>query len=771
MLYLLMALLVLPPLTYYGIDRQLTLTFMEFGSGLLLLLCFYRSLRQKKSFLKAPGLLFLSGFCVLILLQLVPLPPALLSLLSPLAYEHYQGSVWLLDPQAWMPLSVLPKATLSEFLRILSQLFIYWVTVQLLDSKQRLQKVALFLCCAAGIYAFFGLLQFFAPGARILWVFSIWPEVLSHPFGGYVNGNHYAGLMEMLFPLTLTCFFLFAPAVGYGTWRERLVDSVTDPLSAKHILIGIAAVFIAVSVFFSLSRGGTISLVLSTLLLFALLMKSPETRRKTMPLVLLLVFVLGLVGLFGWEPVAARFDGTLSAEGELKSVRPDYWRDSMDMIADQPLFGSGLGTYVDRYQAYQSDHYGGLVNHAHNDYLELLTETGFFGFVLLLCFLLTLVATTWRTWKRRRNRSSRYLYPGALCGLVALLCHGVTDFNFYIPPNGQFFFFLCGFLVAAANVRSSDVRERRDLDASVRWRLYPGLAACALLFIAGALFNGGVLLARTAAAGLDDSEDNQAQLASIGSAVRFDPLESSYRYTQGRLMWSFDQTTDSLAAFTAAVRLRPYYGRYLQETAKLISMQQETGVAEQLFRAGTLVQPGRFLVHLEYGNWLLSCGKNAEALAAFRRGLEIHPQETGRVLTLLTLVRLDPFEMQAALPEQSQSWQHYAQFLETLNADDSASFAFQRAVDLAENEGRSGPYMAYYKYLSKREMDLEALHLLLAGIETFPLNAGFHRTVGVLYERQGIYYRAMEEYRQALQLDPRQDWVKKRLERLEGMEQ
>ena len=64
--------------------------------------------------------------------------------------------------------------------------------------------------------------------------------------------------------------------------------------------------------------------------------------------------------------------------------------------------------------------------------------------------------------------------------------------------------------------------------------------------------------------------------------------------------------------------------------------------------------------------------------------------------------------------------------------------------------------------------DSEALALMLEGIENFPQNGGFHRNAGSLYEHQGIIYRAIEEYQQALLIDPKHEWVKKRLNKLQS---
>ncbi|MEA3545304.1 MAG: hypothetical protein U9R69_08815, partial [Thermodesulfobacteriota bacterium] len=180
MFYLFILLLILPPLTYYGLDQQWTSGLLEAGIGVLLLLLVFAAFRNKRPVFAVPGLLPLGCYCFLILLQLIPIPPFLLSILSPAAFEHYQETVWLFEPELWMPVTIRPEATLAHFLRFFSYTLFFVTTIQILRTSERLKKTVIILSFFGGIYAFFGLLQFFVPGARIFWVLSLWPEYLSH---------------------------------------------------------------------------------------------------------------------------------------------------------------------------------------------------------------------------------------------------------------------------------------------------------------------------------------------------------------------------------------------------------------------------------------------------------------------------------------------------------------------------------------------------------------------------------------------------------------
>ncbi len=60
------------------------------------------------------------------------------------------------------------------------------------------------------------------------------------------------------------------------------------------------------------------------------------------------------------------------------------------MFSHRPVWGWGLGTFPTVYPSYRSFYTNLFVNEAHNDYAQVLVETGLLGFGLMLWFLITL---------------------------------------------------------------------------------------------------------------------------------------------------------------------------------------------------------------------------------------------------------------------------------------------------------------------------------------------------------------------------------------------
>ena len=94
------------------------------------------------------------------------------------------------------------------------------------------------------------------------------------------------------------------------------------------------------------------------------------------------------------------------------------------------------------YPRYASFYDGRVVDHAHNDYLELLADAGMVGGALGLCLIAVLY---WRGLANLRGAKSavaRAAIAGSLSACTGLLLHSFVDFNLHIPSNAMIFLLL-----------------------------------------------------------------------------------------------------------------------------------------------------------------------------------------------------------------------------------------------------------------------------------------------------------------------------------------
>ena len=137
-------------------------------------------------------------------------------------------------------------------------------------------------------------------------------------------------------------------------------------------------------------------------------------------------------------------------------TRVEIWATSARAIGDFKLTGSGLGTFERAYRHYEDPRVVDTtyVNHAHNDYLELIVELGLAGLVLMALFV------AW--WARHAIAAWRSSEPYARAGIIGsatILLHSLVDFPLRTSAIAALFAMCIGTMVAR---RQSEVKANPD---------------------------------------------------------------------------------------------------------------------------------------------------------------------------------------------------------------------------------------------------------------------------------------------------------------------
>ncbi len=217
----------------------------------------------------------------------------------------------------------------------------------------------------------------------------------------------------------------------------------------------------AASIFLSGSRGGMAAFVAQMVVLGVLLVRKREGSWKQ-PLMLgafLATIVVFLVWIGGNELTQRLISIHSEAREEINGgVRLSIDRDCLRMFLKRPFLGWGLGTFPIVYPEFRSFYTTFFVNEAHNDYLQLLVETGLAGFAIAGWFLVLVFRRAAGKLKNWTETASGALTVAALLGCVGILVHSVFDFNLQIPANAALFYVLCA-IAAAAPLQESQRRR------------------------------------------------------------------------------------------------------------------------------------------------------------------------------------------------------------------------------------------------------------------------------------------------------------------------
>ncbi len=340
-------------------------------------------------------------------------------------------------------LSFDPYAT-RLLLPLVAALLVYFAaTLAFTDNPKRLRFVVRVIVVFGFALALFGLVQHFVNPATI---YGLRESPQSAPFGPFINRHHFAGYMEMTLALPLG--MLFSGAVA----------------AERRPLYIFAVALQGVALLMTNSRGGIVSLLALIFFLVVVTGFRPAAQdaaganprgallRAALGFALILALLAGALAL-GGESALSRFFGTVSA-ADPTTGRAHFWGVALQVFRAHPVLGAGLGSFSLMYTQYDTRNGLLRVEQVHNDYLQVLTDTGIIGGVLGLLFIYWLLR---QGLARRETRDTyrRGVSTGALAGCFGVLVHSFFDFTLHTPSNALLFLTLAALATIGPEVEKA----------------------------------------------------------------------------------------------------------------------------------------------------------------------------------------------------------------------------------------------------------------------------------------------------------------------------
>lgn len=282
-----------------------------------------------------------------------------------------------------------------------------------------------------------------------------WPPLDegADPFGPFVNRNHFGTWVVLAAPLVFgylaahaTAHHRSSPRVGWLARLRAMVDARTIWLSATTVLMLVA---LTASLSRSAMFGFIVAVALAVWLRPAPAAAGGRKPERWIAAALLLAAVAVLVRV---EP--STLGARIAAAPVSAASRLAIWRDTLPVLRDFWLTGTGAGTYETVMLLYQRAMPEVRFNQAHNHYLQLAAEGG-----LLLLIPLVMAAREYlRTAVEAITSDDSGMYfvrAGAFCGIVGVAAQSLWETGLTTPANA----FLAA--VAAAIVIHRPTRSDR----------------------------------------------------------------------------------------------------------------------------------------------------------------------------------------------------------------------------------------------------------------------------------------------------------------------
>jgi probable O-glycosylation ligase (exosortase A-associated) len=255
----------------------------------------------------------------------------------------------------------------------------------------------------------------------------------------------------------------FALALNMGL---PLVVYLSSDLGRRAWRLACFAVvpMIAITVVFTHSRGGFLSLAAVTLFLVA------QSRHRFLAgsLVVGLALLASLVVPHSfYERIAsiAAYQEDGSAMGRLNA-----WRAAIDMANDSPVVGVGLDNFLQVFPHYAPD--PDDIHVAHNTWLQVLAEAGYIGLLLYAGLFAVTLWTLWRVRRRARRHGLLWASRGGTA-LAASIIAFIVGGTFLNRAHFDLIYHVMGLVVAldritAFEITAGDTEDDAETDDRAR---------------------------------------------------------------------------------------------------------------------------------------------------------------------------------------------------------------------------------------------------------------------------------------------------------------
>lgn len=411
--------------------------------------------------------------------------------------------------------------------------------------------------------------------------------------GIFTDPNIFAAFLAVMFLLTIGLMLIA---------RDR----------SERILAGLSLTWEGFAILTTLSRGGWIGLGGGILALSILLFKGGfkleiHARRSltAVAIVLLLIFFAG--------PFKMRLFSIGNPSDMTFAQRTLINRGIFRSIERFPIAGHGLHCFNQVYPRYRIVG-GDYPMNAHNEFVHSMMETGFLSAMVLGVLSLLLLKSAFRALPG--------FFPGpAIFGsaLFSLFVQNLSGFSSRIMPTSALIALAAGGILsfsAKSGTRSPTGRCRKAAALAL---------FCIAAFIVGSGINAFSIQQQIQNAG-DSLRSGQPAMAIkiLRDAAIKEPANPTVYSMMATAFYNSGDLSMARQMWQKAAKINPSEAVYFINLARL-AIQADPAEAERLYQQTLLLDPAAEQYRLEFARFLISLGRNSEALAQLLTGLSLSP--------------------------------------------------------------------------------------------------------------------------------------------------
>ncbi|CAN2049715.1 ABC-2 type transport system permease protein [Candidatus Magnetomoraceae bacterium gMMP-13] len=413
--YTIVELIIFTMLALWGIDRL------------------FLSKNNSIKLIKTPLNLFFLLILTLIVIQLIPLPPFLIKLISSVTYSD-KINFYNIDLSGanfkcskWMTISYYCHASIQELFKLISYMGMFFLVIHTVKTKKQI-NILIYVIILTGLFeAFCGIFQ----GLSGISSSCQSSHNVSSASGTYCLSGHFAGYLEIIIPLTLGFIIANSKKKVPGLkktilskFRHWMKVLTVNNNKFKMIFLILTAFALMIAFLLSSSQHAVFSLSISILLVSFLFFFNNKYKFYGTSGIFLCIFFL----LCGLHIVLQSVVKLSENPGNQPQTEHLATASMFSMIQDYPFLGIGQGNLKYLYSRYAPDD---TSSYPHNEWIEYFVEMGIGGF-FILTGMLYYIFRVLRQWCQRNNLYSLGISSGVLAGILSLAFHSYFDFNMHI---------------------------------------------------------------------------------------------------------------------------------------------------------------------------------------------------------------------------------------------------------------------------------------------------------------------------------------------------
>ncbi|MCL2773168.1 MAG: O-antigen ligase family protein [Oscillospiraceae bacterium] len=303
--------------------------------------------------------------------------------------------------------SVSKTGSIKPALVYLCFTLIYFTGVNIIRSKEMIQRAVIILVFSGFLIALYGIYQNYFGVSDTTWQDTdMFSNITSRVISTLGNPNVLGEYLIMIIPIAVSAVFIANQIKG------RIAYII-------YTLCG------AVCLIFTWSRGSWLGFIGACLILFVII------NRKAIVAYIAMIFLVPFVPIV-MPTLAQRFTSIGNIGDSSTSYRLSIWQAVIKMIRHYFFEGIGVGTPAFQL-VYPEYSLAGIEDapHSHSLYLQTLTESGIVGFIVLLLVIFFFIQYCFTGIKKSEDKYISLSIAGGLCGIIGFLINGFTDYAWY----------------------------------------------------------------------------------------------------------------------------------------------------------------------------------------------------------------------------------------------------------------------------------------------------------------------------------------------------